>query len=273
MSDILQKAIIMGIFSSFAAAIMGSYVVIKRISSISGSIAHSILGGIGIFVFLQYKLKVSWLNPVYGALLAALAASLLIGWMHLKYKQKEDATIAATWSTGMGLGVIFISFVPHSGHELHHFLFGNILNISTTDIHMLMVFDVIIFLFVAFFYSKFLFICFDEEQASLGRIHINSLYLLLLALISVAVVLLIQVIGIILVIALLTIPPTIALMFTKRLLIVMGIAFVLCATLTTIGSSISFYFNYPPGAATAILASILYIFALMFRKTVVKKFY
>jgi zinc transport system permease protein len=271
-NPILQKALIAGILASLASGIMGSYVVIKKISSISGSIAHSILGGIGLFILLQYKFNIPYLNPMFGAFIAAIISSFLIGWMHLKHAQQEDATIAAIWSTGMGLGVIFIAFVPSYGEVCTHFLFGNILDISKTNIYLLLLFNALIIILVATFFKRFLAICFNEEEASLQNIHINSSYFLLLTLISISIVLLVQIIGIILVIALLTIPPTIAKIFTKKLFFMMIIAFILCAILTTLGTSISYKLKYPPpGATTAILATIAYVLTLFFKNKILKK--
>lgn len=271
LNPIIQKALIAGILASFASGIMGSYVVIKRISSISGSISHSILGGIGLAIFLSYKFSIS-LSPILGALIAAIIAALLIGWMHLKHRQTEDATIATIWSTGMGLGVIFISLVPTYGEDLHHFLFGSVLEISNPLIYTLLIFDILIFLTVMRFYRQFLLICFDEEQAKLQNIHINALYLLLLSLISISIVLLIQIIGIILVIAVITIPPTISSMFTKKLFFMMIFAFLICAVITTSGIVIASLLNYPPGATAAILAAIFYLISLIFQRCPNKKF-
>jgi zinc transport system permease protein len=262
----LLNAIIAGILASIASGIMGTYVVSKKISSITGSIAHSILGGIGLFIWLKYKYQLSWLDPLYGAIFAAILSSLLIGYVHLKHSQNEDAVIAAIWSTGMGLGVIFISLVPSFGSDFTHFLFGNILLVSKENLYMLLALDLSIFIFISIFYNHFLAICFDEEMAYMQKVNINSLYLLLLSLISISTVLLIQIMGIILVIALLTIPSTIANFFSKKVFIIMIISFVLCAFFTFGGLALSFDLNWPPGATISIISAAAYLLTLLTKK-------
>ena len=215
----LLNAIIAGVLASLASGIMGTYVVAKRISSISGSIAHSIMGGIGLSIWLKYKYNLLWLDPLYGAFFAAIISAILIGWVHLKHSQNEDAAIAAIWSTGMGIGVIFISLVPSFGSDFTHFLFGNILLVSKLNLLMLFGLDILLLVIISLFYRRFLAICFDEEIAYMQNINVNSFYLLLLSLIAVSIVLLIQIMGIILVITLLTIPSTIANIFSKKYLL------------------------------------------------------
>jgi len=184
----LINALIAGILASLASGIMGSYVVAQKISSLSGSIAHSILGGIGLAIWLKYKYDLPWLDPIYGAFFAAIISSLLIGWVHLKHSQNEDAAIAAIWSTGMGIGVIFISQVPSFGSDFSHFLFGNILLVSKESLLMLLTLDIAILVIISVFFRRFLAICFDEEVAYMQKNKCNSLYLLLLALISLSIV-------------------------------------------------------------------------------------
>ena len=265
-SPFLINAIIAGILASLASGIMGSYVIAKKISSLSGSIAHSILGGIGLVIWIKYRFGLAWLDPIYGAFFAALLSSLLIGWVHLKHSQNEDAVIAAIWSTGMGIGVIFISQVPSFGSDFSHFLFGNILLVSKENLLMLLGLDMVILITISIFYRRFLAICFDEELAYMQKININGLYLLLLALISLSIVLLIQIMGIILVIALLTIPATIANIFSKKLYVIMIVSFALCTFFNISGIAISYDLNWPPGATISILAAIAYLAVLVYKK-------
>src|SRR5438045_3878503 len=105
----LQMALFAGFAASIASGIIGSYVVVKRIVFISGSIAHSVLGGMGVCLWLKRTYGIEWLTPIQGALIAAIVSALLIGWVHLKYRQREDTVIAALWSTGMSIGVVFIA--------------------------------------------------------------------------------------------------------------------------------------------------------------------
>src|SRR5579863_883045 len=182
----LVMALAAGVAASFASGIIGSYVVVKRIVSMSGSIAHSVLGGMGVCLWLRRTYHLEFLTPLQGALAAGLLSALLMGWIHLKYKEREDTVIAAIWATGMSIGVIFIALTPGYNVELLNFLFGNILWVSHSDIALLLSLDVLIALTVGLFYRRFLAICFDEEQARLQKLSVTALYLLLLCLVAIS---------------------------------------------------------------------------------------
>lgn len=263
----LLMALGAGFAASFASGVIGSFVVIKRIVSLSGSIAHSVLGGMGIFLWVKRTYDISFLTPLQGALAAGIASALLMGWIHLKYKEREDTVIAAIWSVGMSIGVIFIALTPGYNVELMNFLFGNILWVSYSDIQLLIGLDVLIALAVAFFYRRFLAICFDEEQAQLQKLSVTGLYLLLLCLVAISVVLLIQVVGAILVITMLAIPAAIAARWTYTLSKMMLYATLLGVLFTLIGLFSSYQLNWPPGATISLTAAFFYCISLLRKKT------
>ncbi|PIS00955.1 MAG: metal ABC transporter permease [Chlamydiae bacterium CG10_big_fil_rev_8_21_14_0_10_35_9] len=271
-SPFFQTALLAGLLASIASGMIGSFVVVKRLVFLSGSIAHSVLSGMGLFLWLQRKHGITWLNPLYGAFLAAVISALLIGWIHLKYRQRKDAVIASIWASGMAIGVIFISLTPGYNVELFNFLFGNILWTTAQDLWMLFALDLAIFAIVATQFQKLLAVSFDEEQAHLQGIPVNKLYFLLLCLVAVSIVLLVQVIGTILVIALLALPPLIANLFTNTLksLIVLSILF--CAFFNTFGLVLSYELNWPIGATIALTATTSYFIALFFDKRKKLKF-
>lgn len=264
----LQHALIAAILASFASGVIGSYVVVKRIVFISGSIAHSVLGGMGLFLWLKRVYGISWLEPIYGAFLAAIVSALLIGWISLRFKQRKDAVIASIWSTGMAVGVIFVSLTPGYNVELMNFLFGNILWITKTDLWLLLILDLFVLWIVGKNYFKFLAVCFDEEQAVLQGVHVERTYLLLLSLVALSVVLLIEIIGVILVIALLTLPPTIAGLFTRKLSKMMVLAVLLTIIFNVVGVFLSYQINWPMGATIALLVAAAYLFSLLVKNSV-----
>lgn len=265
-SPFLWMAMLAGIAASISAGMIGTYVVVKKIVSISGSIAHSVLGGMGVFLYLKRTYGWDFLSPLQGALLAGLLSAWLIGWVHMRYREREDTLIGAIWSTGMALGVIFISLTPGYNVELINFLFGNILWVSRSDVQMLFLLDLLIAGAVILFYRPLLALCFDEEQALLKRVPVQSLYLLLLSLVAVTVVLLIQIVGAILVIALLAIPSSIAGAFTKKLWQMMLLATALGIAFTGVGLYTSYMLNWPPGSTIALVAAACYILRLVASK-------
>lgn len=262
----LKMALFASLSASVAGGVVGSYVVVKRIVFISGSIAHSVLGGMGVALYLKRIYNLAWLEPIYGALVAAILSAYLIGWIRLYYRQREDTVIAALWAFGMSVGVIFISLTPGYNVELANFLFGSILWTSKADLYMLLILDVLILAATLLFHRRFLAICFDEEQAALQGQPVKRLYFLLLSLVAVTVVILIQVVGAILVIAILSLPAAIANTFTHRLSKMMVIAVLLGVVISVLGMSLSFLLNWPPGATIALTATALYLLNLIRRK-------
>jgi zinc transport system permease protein len=262
-NPLLLSALIAGFAASIVSGIIGSYVVVKRIGFISGSISHAVLSGIGISLWLDRSQGYAWADPLLGALIAAVISALVIGWIHLYYRQREDSVIAAVWSIGMALGVLFISQTPGFNVELTNFLVGNILWVTPTDLALLFTLDAVILGIVLLLHKRFLALCFDEEQAKLQGVHVNALYLLLLVLTAVSIVLLIQVVGILLVMAMLTIPAAIANLFTSRLSRIMMGAVGISCLLCVVGSATAYHYDLPSGATIALLAGVAYVISLI----------
>ena len=267
-SPVLQMAIFAALGASIASGIIGSYVVTRRIVSISGSIAHSVLSGLGCALWLQKSYGWSWLSPIYGAIVAAIISALLIGWVHLRYREREDAIIAMIWSVGMALGVIFVSQIPGYNVELMHFLLGNILWVGWTDLMVLGILNLVIIITVYLFHERFLAICFDEKQAALQGVAVGRFYLLLLILIALTIVLLINTVGIILVLSMLALPPSIAGSFVRRLLPMMVISILLNMAFSLGGLALSYRLDWPAGSTIALFAGFIYLLSLRFKKPV-----
>lgn len=261
-NPLLFSAVIAGLAASVVSGIVGSYVVVKRIGFISGSIAHSVLAGIGVSLWLQRVHGMTWLSPLHGALLTALLSAGIIGWIRLHYSEREDSVIAMVWSIGMAIGIIFVSLTPGYNVELTNFLIGNILWVNTSDLMLLLTMDVLVIVVVALLHKRLLAICFDEDQAQLQGLHVNGLYLMLLALIAVSVVLLIHVVGIILVIAMLTIPAAIANLATSRLSRMMALAVAFNAVFCLVGTATAYHLDWPAGATIALVAGLAYLISL-----------
>jgi zinc transport system permease protein len=251
----LQHALIGGFLASLGCGVIGTYVVAKRIGFVAGGIAHSVLGGMGIAYFLGA-------SPLAGALAAALVAALLIGWVNLRYRQGEDTIIAALWAVGMAIGVIFISRTPGYNADLMSYLFGNILMVSSSDLYIMAGLDAVALLVVTLFAKQFLAVSFDEEFARVRGIHVEFFYLMLLCLVALTVVVLIQVVGLILVLALLTLPAAIAMQFCSRLQPIMAAAVVLGMVFTGGGLALSYAPDLPAGATIILLAGAAYLVSL-----------
>lgn len=265
-NPLLLAAVFAGLAASVVSGIIGTYVVVKRIVFIAGSISHSVLGGIGFCLWLERVHGVSWATPLLGAIVTAVFSALIIGYIHLHYREREDSAIAAIWSIGMALGVLFISQTPGFNVELTNFLIGNILWVTPGDLHTLYVLDILVVAVVCVLHRRLLAICFDEDQAQLQGLPVNTLYLLLLVLTALSTVLLIQVVGVILVLTMLTIPAAIANHFTVRLSRMMLLAVLISASLSFFGTGIAYELDWPVGATIALLAGIAYVTVLGVRR-------
>ena len=264
--NILFMALAAGVLAALASGVIGSFVVAKRIAFLAGSISHSILGGMGFCLWMQRVHGVTWMDPMLGAFGAALLSAWLIGWIHLRFRQREDGLIAAVWSTGTAIGVIFISLTPGTNVDLLSFLFGNILWVGHSDLLWLVGLDVAILALVGWFYRPFLALCYDEEQALLQGVPVRRYYLLLLSVIALSVVVLVQVIGTLLVITLLTIPAMLAALFTQHFLRLIGLSIVFSALFSLFGLEVSYRMDWPPGATIALTAALGYLFGLTIRR-------
>ncbi|HDR15956.1 MAG TPA: metal ABC transporter permease [Desulfobacteraceae bacterium] len=255
----LQYALLTGLLAGIACGVIGSYVVTRRITYIAGGISHSVLAGMGAAGYLSAVHGCEWLSPLHGAVVAALCAAMLIGYVSLHARQREDTVIGAVWAVGMAAGILFISKTPGYHEDLMSYLFGNILMVSSGDILLITLLDLVILTLVFAFYNQFLAVCFDEEFARIRGIRVEFFYLLLLCLTALTVVLLITVVGIVMVIALLTLPAAVAGQFSKKLWQMMILSSILSSGFTTLGLAVSYGPDLPAGATTILLAGAVYL--------------
>lgn len=263
----IRYAFLAGILSSIPFGIIGTWVTIKRISYLAGAIAHSVLAGIGMSLYFSTKYNLQWLHPLLGALFAAIVAALIIGFVSIYAKEREDTIIGAIWAIGMSLGLLFIAKTPGYISPMTY-LFGNILIISQTDLILLIFLDVIIVVFGFLFYHQFQAITFDEEFARIRGIKTNIFYILLLLMTAVTVVLMTTIIGIVMVIALLTLPAAIAGFFAKKIWVIMLIAVGLTTVFTSFGLMISYITDLPAGSTIILISGVVYLAAVLVKKII-----
>ncbi|MGD9159556.1 MAG: metal ABC transporter permease [Desulfobacteraceae bacterium] len=257
--EFMQNALMAALLGSIACGVIGSYVVVKKIGYISGGIAHASFGGLG----LGYLIGV---DPLLCLLPFSLVSAWTIGIISRKANVSEDTAIGILWTAGMALGVIFIGLTPGYVPDLFSYLFGNILTVPRNDIYIMAGLDIFIVLTVILFYREFLAISFDEEYARASGIHTMFFYLFLLTLVALTVVMLIRIVGIIMVIALLTIPPSIAKQHTTNLKPMMFLSAVLGIILTTCGLWISYRLDLASGATVIILLVIAFVVSTTIKK-------
>ncbi|MCD6162812.1 MAG: metal ABC transporter permease [candidate division Zixibacteria bacterium] len=258
----MRHALLTGLLVSIACGIIGTYVVVKRIVFLSGGISHTAFGGIGIGYFFGF-------NPIIGAIVFSIAAALGIAIVRQKASQREDTLIGIMWAAGMAIGIIFIDKTPGYAPNLMSYLFGNILTVSSPDLVMMIILDVIILSTVLVLFKEFKAFTFDEEYSAVSGIPITALNIILFCLIALTVVILIRAVGIILVIALLTIPPAAVIRYNFTLGKTMVFSIIIGVIFTTAGLLLSAAYNITSGAAIIIVACIGYFISLLIKPYVI----
>ncbi len=257
-----RYAVITGMLSAIPFGIIGTFVVVRRISYIAGAISHCILAGIGIGLYLQNAMGISWFGPLTGAVVVALVAAAILALVSLRARQREDSVIGALWATGMGIGMLFLAKTPGYVDPMSY-LFGNILLISKSDIYLVLALDVLVTGVIVVFYNVFLATCFDDEFAGLRGVPTHWFYLALLCLTALTIVLLVRVVGIIMVIALLTLPAAIAGNFAASIRHMMLLSILLCAIFILTGLGASYSLDLPSGPVIIVIAAAVYLVVTM----------
>lgn len=256
--EFMRNALIASFWISLATGIIGTLVVLNRIVSLSGGIAHAAYGGVGIAYYLG-------LDPMIGALLFSTASALIMGVVQRRSKSSADTLIGVMWSIGMAVGIIFISLTPGYKSNLMSYLFGSILAVSGADLRLMAIIAFVVLAFVLFTYRSLLAISYDEVFSTARNLPINFLYLTMLVLIGFTVVVAMRMVGLILVIALLTIPPAIALNHFKDVRAIMFSSVMLSFILCFAGLVISFQTNLQAGPVIILLASTAFLVSSMLR--------
>jgi zinc transport system permease protein len=257
--EFMQNAFLAGLLAAIACGIIGTYVVVKRMVFISGGIAHTSFGGIGIGYFVG-------INPIIGALVFTITSALGMGALVRRTKVAEDTAIGIFWAIGMALGILFIALTPGYAPDLFSYLFGNILTVPASDLLLIIILDGVIISVVSLLYKEFTALSFDEEFSKVVGLPVERLYLTLLCLIALTVVLLIRIVGIILIIALLTIPAAMARRFTSNLKKMMMLAVALGIGFTFGGLWLSYAVDLPSGATIILVSGGAFLVSLGFLK-------
>lgn len=247
----LQNAVLSAVLASIACGIIGTIIIEKRLVMMSGGIAHTAFGGIGLGYFLG-------IEPIIGALFITTSAAVGIATIKRKTTMTTDIPIGIFWAAGMSLGILFIALTPGYPPDMNTYLFGDILTVSRNNLYIILTLDALVVLAVTTLFHPIKAYLFDEEFSTVIGINTTFIEYLLFILIALTVVVVIHVIGIILIMALLTAPPAIAKLFTNDLKRLMLYSILLGIFFTLTGLWLSYTFNIPSGAAIALFISIVY---------------
>ena len=252
--EFIIKGLLGAVFASITAGLAGTYIVSKRMVFLSGGITHASFGGIGIGYFIG-------INPVIGAAVFGIMSALGVEYLSVKQKIREDSAIGILWAFGMAIGIIFIYLTPGYSPNLMSYLFGSILTVSNADIMALGVMSVILIFYFGVFYRTILYISFDEVFARTYSSYVDIFKYLTTSLIALTIVLNIRMAGVVLVISLLTIPPNIAMLFTRLYFKIVIWSVVAGFVGTATGYAISYFAGIPVGATIIFTLVIIWVVA------------
>lgn len=243
-----RNALIGIIIISIAGGIIGTYIITRRLVSITGGVTHACFGGLGLGYYIG-------INPVVMASVFAVVSSLGVDWISHRYHVREDSAIAVVWAFGMAIGILFVFMTPGYVPELNGFLFGNILTITSSDLWLFSVFTLILLLFIFFCHRLVLACAFDSDFAKVSGLRVRLVNYVMTILVAVCVVLTIRLVGIMLLISLLTLPILIAEIWFRRFSGIM-IASAFISALTSVGGLFLATLDDVPCSAIIVLLQI-----------------
>ena len=252
--EFVIKGLLGAIFASITAGLAGTYIVSRKMVFLSGGITHASFGGIGIGYFLGF-------NPVAGAAIFGILSALGVEYLSVKQKIREDSAIGILWAFGMAIGIIFIYLTPGYSPNLMSYLFGSILTVTNADIIALGIMSLVLIFYFSAFYRTILYISFDESFARTYSSYVDVFKYITTALVALTIVLNIRMAGVVLVLSLLTIPPNIALIFTRVYSKVIFGSILSGFIGTAAGYIISYFAKIPVGATIIFTLVVIWVIA------------
>jgi zinc transport system permease protein len=253
--EFMRNAVLAAVMASAICGVIGTLVVVNRIVFLAGGIAHAAYGGIGLAFFLGLPYFVG----IFGF---SILASMVMAAITLKEKNRADTFIGVVWAVGMALGVILLDIKEGYNVDLMSYLFGSILTVPPSELYVMAGLSLFIVIIVGFYYHDFLSMSYDQEFAQLRGVSVKPLYFLLIGMIALSVVMVIKVVGLILIIALLTIPPFIAERYTNSLLQMMLLSGLLSIIFSLVGLWLSYKLNLTSGATIIMVAAFAFFLSL-----------
>lgn len=248
----MQNALYAALLASIVTGIIGTIAIEKKLISMSGGIAHASFGGIGLGYLLGFE-------PIWGGLLFAVGASGLISKLPKNTRLKADTMVGILWSFGMALGILFITLAPGYMPDMTSYLFGDILSVSSGFILYILIFTVIVVALFAMLYHPLILYLFDEEYARARGINVRLLQWIVYLMIPVGIIVLVKVVGIILTIALMTIPVSIAKLYFNSMGKVVGYSMLFSFLFCIAGLTLAYYLNIPSGVCIVIVSTVVYL--------------
>lgn len=246
------NAIIGVLIISVAAAMVGTYIVSRRLVAISGGITHACFGGLGLGYYLG-------IDPTAMAAVFAVISSLGVEWMSTRHRVREDSAIAVIWSIGMAVGVLFVFLTPGFVPELNAFLFGSILNISVADLWVFAGYTAVLGAFFAWKFREIVVCAFDRDFARVAGLPVRLVTVTMTVLVALCIVLTIRLVGIMLLMSMISLPQMTSEIFCSRFKTMMWLSVALSVGGCLCGLLLSAYIDVPCSALIVIVLALMFI--------------
>lgn len=257
--DFMQRAFMVGMIIAMLASISGTFVVLRRYSMISETLAHSALVGVAVGLVAGY-------NPLWMAVLVAIISAWLIEYLRSEFSLYSDAVLAILLSGSLAVAVIIVSLGGAFNNSLISYLFGSILSVSSEDVYIISIFGIIALVMLLLFSKELYFIAYDEEVAKVSGIRVKLLNFLLVSVVAIIIALSIRIVGGLLIGALMVIPTISALQFKVGFLKTIIISLVIALISVSSGITLSFYFSLPSGATIVLCVLAIFIVSLLINR-------
>lgn len=263
----LQYALVAAILIGFTAPLIGSFVVVRRMSLIADALSHVTLAGIALSLLISGMVaQLADLNPLYLGIVTSVIAALTIDWLRAKYKHFQELAIPIIMATGMGLGATFISLANGFSMDLVSFLFGTVSAVALTDVYTILIVTIVVVIFIFAFYKELLFLSFDEEQARVSGIRLRLVHILFMIVVALVIAISMRIVGILLVSSLITLPVAAALRIAKSFKMTIFLAIIFGEIATVLGLILAYQFDLAPGGMIVLIAVLELIIVMLLER-------
>lgn len=264
--EFLQNAAITGILIGIVAPLLGVFIVVRRLSLIADALSHITLTGIAASLLLEKRVSsINEWNPIYMGMVFSVIGAILIERLRKVYKHYEELAIPIILSGGIGVGVILISLADGFNTDLFSYLFGSVTAVSRDSMWTVLMITTLVVIIVILFYKELFVLSFDEEHASVSGVNGRWIHLLFIVMVALVIASSMQVVGILLVSALMTLPVASALRIAKSFKQTIGLSIAFGETSVLVGLFSSYHLSVPPGGTIVVTAILILIMSILYK--------
>ncbi|MFD2045122.1 metal ABC transporter permease [Ornithinibacillus salinisoli] len=264
--DFLRHTFLTGILIGVIAPLLGTFIVVRRLSLIADALSHVTLAGIAFGLFLEKKFAIAFITPLYSGMAFSVIGSIFIEKLRGVYKAYQEIAIPIILSGGVGLSVIFIALADGFNTELFNYLFGSVSAVSKNDFLSILGISIFIAIIITLFYKELFTLSFDEEHATVSGIHAKRIHFLFIILTALVIAASIRIVGVLLVSALMTLPVAASMRLAKGFKQMMFLSIVFGELAVIIGLITGYYLSIPPGGTIVMVSIVILLLSIGLKK-------